>query len=138
MPVFDATTDLASLPLVRDHVLTLAAQAGLEPTRLAHLDLVLEEVLVNVIRYAYGGRQGRFEVECAVRDGRFCCLVRDWGAPFNPLSAPAPDTGADMEHRATGGLGILLVTTMADHCAYARTGNANELTVCFAPGQPAA
>lgn len=132
MPVFDATPDLASLPLVRDHVLPLAADAGLDPAALPRLDLVLEEILVNVANHAYGGRQGTFEVECAVRDGQFCCLIRDWGAPFDPLAASAPDTGTTMEQRPVGGLGILLVTTMSDHCRYARTDEANELTVCFA------
>ncbi|MFH1914747.1 MAG: ATP-binding protein [Pseudomonadota bacterium] len=132
MPVFDATPGLESLPLVLDHVMPLAADAGLDPAALPRLDLVLEEILVNVALHAYDGRPGTFEIECAVRDGRFCCLIRDWGAPFDPLAAPAPDTGADMEQRAVGGLGILLVTHMTDHCRYARTGEANELTVCFA------
>jgi len=136
MPVFDATPDLSGLQPARDHVLALAREAGLHPAALPRLDLALEEVLVNVARHAYGGGPGTFEVECAVRHGRFCCLIRDRGAPFDPLAAPPPDTGADMDRRAVGGLGILLVTAMADRCHYSRTGDANELTICFAlPGQ---
>jgi anti-sigma regulatory factor (Ser/Thr protein kinase) len=134
MPVFDATPDLASLPLVREFVLSEAAQAGVAPAATARIDLVLEEALVNVAHHAYGGKEGRFEVECAVRDAMFCCLIRDRGTPFNPLAAPRPNTSASMEERAMGGLGILFVTTMSDACSYARTGDANELTVCFALG----
>ncbi|MUM77856.1 ATP-binding protein [Pseudodesulfovibrio sp. F-1] len=138
MPVFAATPDLSSLQPARDHVLAMATQAGLDPSTLPRLDLALEEVLVNVARHAYGGAPGTFEIECKVRDGLFCCLIRDRGTPFDPLAAPPPDTGADMDQRAVGGLGIFLVTTMADHCRYTRADNANELTICFAlPAQSA-
>lgn len=134
MPVFDATPDLASLPLVREFVLSEAAQAGVPISAVPKMDLVLEEALVNVAHHAYDGRSGRFEVECAVRDAMFCCLIRDWGTLFNPLAAPRPDTSASLEDRAAGGLGILFVTTMSDACSYARTDDANELTVCFSLG----
>ena len=134
MPVFDATPDLSSLSLVREFVLSEAAQAGVPLATVPKMDLVLEEALVNVAHHAYGGKEGRFEVECAVRDAMFCCLIRDWGTAFNPLAAPRPDTSASMEERAVGGLGILFVTTMSDACSYARTGDANEFTVCFSLG----
>jgi anti-sigma regulatory factor (Ser/Thr protein kinase) len=131
MPVFTATTDLACLPRVRDHVLPLARAAGLPETAVPKLDLVLEEVLVNVALHAYKGDQGEFEVDCATRDNLFCCTVRDWGEPFNPLTAPRPDTSGTIDQRHVGGLGILFVTTMTDGCSYARIAKANELTLCF-------
>ncbi|MBU4192702.1 MAG: ATP-binding protein [Proteobacteria bacterium] len=134
MPVFDATPDLSSLPLVREFVLSEAAQAGVALAATPRIDLVLEEALVNVAHHAYGGKEGRFEVECAVSDATFCCLIRDWGTPFNPLTPPRPDISASVQERAVGGLGILFVTTMSDACSYARTGDANELTVCFSLG----
>lgn len=95
------------------------------------LNLVLEEVIVNIVNHAYAGTNGDMEVECTTPSGKFCCTVRDWGPPFNPLLADKPDTTSDIDNRSVGGLGLMLVTTMTDECSYTRSGESNELTFCF-------
>lgn len=122
---------LDNLTAAEDYVLDLAQQAGV-PTELEpKLRLALEEIVVNIASYAYPEKDGDFEIECDPRPNSFCCTIRDWGSAFNPLEADEPDTSQSLEERPIGGLGLMLVTSMADHSSYARVDNANELTFCF-------
>lgn len=103
---------------------------------LDRLALVCEELFTNVARHAYPNGTGDVELACQTgRDGAgnsyFCIHVRDWGPPFNPLLAPAPDLSADLDERPEGGLGVLLVKRMADDCRYTRRDGANEFRACF-------
>jgi len=101
------------------------------------LDLVLEELLVNVGSYAYPGGEGDLEIGCSVESRgedesrSFCLFLRDWGVYFDPLTKDAPDVEAGMDERGVGGLGIFLVTQMADACSYSRQGEMNEFKACF-------
>jgi anti-sigma regulatory factor (Ser/Thr protein kinase) len=131
MSVLRVTADLSNLPAVREHVHESAGRAGLPDGSDLKIDLVIEEVLVNIVNHAYRGDGGPLEVECAVRDGAFCCIFRDWGPPFNPLEADAPDVGQPLDDRPIGGLGIFLAITMPDTCSYMRRDDVNELTFCF-------
>lgn len=135
MAAIRARADLSSLPLIREYVLDTAAAAGLHGDIPPKLDLVLEEVLVNVANHAYGPNGGDVEVHCSIKKtdtgDTFCFEMRDWGTYFDPLEAEKPDTTADIDDRPIGGLGLLLVTTLADDCTYARQGEMNLLSLCF-------
>ena len=96
------------------------------------VELVLEEVLTNVIHYAYPEEAGEMEVGCAIEDNQnFCFRVTDWGIPFNPLERPDPELSEDVSERQVGGLGIYLVRHLVDELFYQRQGNKNTLTFCF-------
>lgn len=131
MAAISAKAELASLPVIRDYVLGKARDADIPIALEPRLDLVLEEVLVNVATHAYGGSAGAVEVECAPTPEAFCCTVRDWGTPFDPLAQEKPDLATELEERKIGGMGLTLLSTMASECRYVRNGNANELTFCF-------
>ena len=131
MAVLRVKADLSSLPAVRDHVQESAGRAGLPTGTGQKIDLVIEEILVNITNHAYRGEGGPLEVECVVRDRAFCCTLRDWGPPFNPLEADAPTLDQPLDDRPVGGLGIFLATTMPDTCSYLRRDETNELTFCF-------
>lgn len=128
--------EMANLEAFLDFGEREAERLGAPPGLDMKLRLVLEELLVNVISYAYAdGEPGDAELECRLEDAeggnRFCVVVRDRGAAFDPLSKQAPDVHAGLEDRPIGGLGILLAVEMSDHIAYAREGDANVLTACF-------
>ncbi len=96
------------------------------------VELVLEEVLTNVIHYAYPEEPGEMEVTCTIEDNQdFCFRVTDWGIPFNPLERPDPELSQDVSERQVGGLGIYLVRHLVDELSYQREGNRNTLTFCF-------
>ncbi len=96
------------------------------------VELVLEEVLVNVINYAYGQGNGDIEVECGAEGpGKFHVIVTDWGTAFNPLDQADPDLSTDISNRRIGGLGIHLVKHMATRLNYERRNGGNILTLWF-------
>jgi len=125
--------DLASLTSFREFVERSAAAAGADPELLSTIGLVLEELLVNHVRHAYGSGKGDSEVACFRRaPGHFCIEVVDEAAPFNPLEHASPDLTAAPENRTPGGLGIHLVRSLADEVTYRREEGKNVVTVCFA------
>jgi anti-sigma regulatory factor (Ser/Thr protein kinase) len=124
--------ELESLERFREYVTAKALENGLDDRLLPKIELVIEEVLTNLVKYAYKDRGGEAEVACFPRpDGCFCLQLTDWGAAFDPLKLPEPDTSAPMEERQVGGLGIHLVKKMAHHLEYRREDGKNILTVCF-------
>jgi anti-sigma regulatory factor (Ser/Thr protein kinase) len=96
------------------------------------VELVLEEVLTNVIHYAYPAATGEMEIGCSIEaDRSFCFVIRDWGVPFNPLERSDPELSGDLSKRQVGGLGIHLVRHMVDELSYQRQDGSNILTFCF-------
>ena len=79
------------------------------------IHLVVEEVVTNIVKYAYpDGADGYLDVEAENCDGQIILRFRDGGTPFNPLTKGAPDTSLPMDHRPIGGLGIYLVKKNVD------------------------
>jgi two-component sensor histidine kinase len=60
--------------------------------------LVITELVLNAVKYAYGGAAGAIEVELQGRNEQLQVTVRDWGTG-NPSSTP---TG--------GGFGLKLIS----------------------------
>lgn len=114
--------------------LSKAEEYGLPTETYGKLELVMEELVVNVIHYAYPDGQGDLEVCYLLEESvhsRFRVRLRDWGEPFNPLTSEMPNTVLDVEDRPVGGLGIFLAEEMADSITYERKDDSNVLTFCF-------
>ena len=97
------------------------------------LELVLEELLVNVARYAYPPGSGDVEVAYAAEPGELTVEISDKGRAFNPLEARLPDLSADLVDRPIGGLGVLLVRSLVGSIAYRREDGRNTVSFRF-PG----
>jgi serine/threonine-protein kinase RsbW len=107
-------------------------QLGLIPARRLEIELVLEELLTNIVRYAYPRGRGEIEVSYFLEDRlRFCLSLRDWGRGFNPLEAGPPDLNPNLEKRPIGGLGIYLARQLANKIEYQYEAGANRVTLCF-------
>jgi anti-sigma regulatory factor (Ser/Thr protein kinase) len=104
---------------------------GLGPEAVFSMNLALDEVVTNVIRYAHDddGRQHPIVVRLALEQGVLTAQVEDDGRAFNPLEAPAPDTGASIDERPIGGLGIHLVRSVMNSVEYRREDGRNVLTM---------
>src|SRR6056297_3649933 len=110
-----------------------AKELGLDAALIPKLKLAGEELLVNVVHYAYSDMDGagNIELRCGMADPEtFCMAVLDQGTPFNPLLAEAPDLTEDIDQRPVGGLGIFLVREMADRLDYCRKDETNVLLFC--------
>jgi serine/threonine-protein kinase RsbW len=104
---------------------------GLGPEAVFSMNLALDEVVTNVIRYAHDddGRQHPIVVRLALEQGVLTAQVEDDGRAFNPLEAPPPDTAASIDERPIGGLGIHLVRAVMNSVEYRREDGRNVLTM---------
>ena len=132
METIRVTATRNALEYVTGFVLGCAQKSGLAESSFLHLELVVEELLVNVASYAYGDTGGELEISCWEEDKHYFTLsFTDWGDAFNPLEMPDPDLTANIDDRRIGGLGIHLVKKMANHISYIRKNERNILTISF-------
>lgn len=123
---------LESLTPFRDFVRGGAAGSGIPPEQIEKLDLVLEEILVNVARYAYSPAEGEVDVSYwQTGPAMLCVEVADSGRPFDPLQADPPDLSRGLSDRPIGGLGVFLIRALVDSIAYRHEGGRNILSFRF-------
>jgi serine/threonine-protein kinase RsbW len=106
-----------------------AREANLPESRIGELDLLIEEILMNVARYAYPeGAPGIVTVSYSIPlPGELALEVGDQGVEFDPLTASPPDLTLDLAQRPIGGLGILLLRSFAKSLTYRREQGWNRL-----------
>lgn len=105
-----------NLEKVRGFVAQYAEAYGLKPGDVHAVQLAVDEALTNIIEHAYGGETWQEEVECScqITEEGLVVTLRDYGQSFNPLEISEPDTGASLEDREIGGLGLYFVHQLMD------------------------
>ncbi|MBR5135237.1 MAG: SpoIIE family protein phosphatase, partial [Clostridia bacterium] len=93
--------------------------------------VAIEEVFVNVARYAYGDGGGDMSLGIAFDEERRVITFRlsDRGVPFDPLAKPDPDVTLSAEEREVGGLGIFIAKKTMDSLTYVYENGENILTM---------
>ena len=124
-----ATTENLS-NLIR-FVTDLLTKNGFPEQRALEIEMAAEEVLVNIIRYAYSeGSPGEVELRGrALSEDEFMLEFEDGGVPFDPTSLPPPDVNLPLSQREVGGLGFFLARKMVNEVRYRREKNRNILTL---------
>ena len=90
------------------------------------IDTALEEVFVNVVKYAMKS-DGEFTYIIDVNEKGVTFTFIDTGKEFNPLERDDPDITLSAEQRAIGGLGIFMVKKIMDEISYEYKDNQNIL-----------
>ncbi len=93
------------------------------------IDVAVDEVLSNIVNYAYKGNNGTMGVEIDIKDGKAVISFIDSGKKYNPLEKDDPDITLSVEERKIGGLGIFLVKKTMDDMRYEYKDDKNILTV---------
>ncbi len=105
-------------------------RCGLSAKSVFELNLILEEIIVNIISYAYVDEQHHeIVIQATLTQGTIEVEVEDDGRPFNPLQVSPPDFCRPLEHMPVGGRGLHLVRTLTKSLAYERTGEKNRLVM---------
>ena len=93
--------------------------------------VAIEEVFVNVARYAYESGEGDVTLEIGFdKESRNITFrMRDKGVPFDPLKKPDPDITLSAEEREIGGLGIFITKKTMDTVEYTYENGENTLTM---------
>jgi anti-sigma regulatory factor (Ser/Thr protein kinase) len=93
------------------------------------VNLILEEALTNIIKYAYKDTLAHdIRIEMTLKEHELIVEFQDDGEEFDPISAPTPETPDSISESPIGGLGIHLVKQMADGVEYNRHEGCNILT----------
>jgi serine/threonine-protein kinase RsbW len=123
-----------SLAPFREFVRAGALEAGLVAEQLDQLDLILEEILINIARYAYASGNGVVEVRYSLFQARKLRVeIIDSGRAFNPLALDPQDLSRGLAERPIGGLGVFLVRSLVDSIVYRREQECNILSFTFPP-----
>ena len=103
---------------------------NLEKSLARRLQLSVEEIVVNVIDYAYPlGMKGDITVKMMWDGKSLKIVVVDSGVMFDPTLVETPDISLMAEERQVGGLGIHLVRKLMDSVNYEREDGKNILTL---------
>jgi anti-sigma regulatory factor (Ser/Thr protein kinase) len=122
--------ELENLELMIKFIRNGAEKHGFSSKDMNRIQLASEEVLVNIISYAYSDKNGDIEITYNMEEGRGLVMkITDWGGPFDPLLLPEPDVEASVEDREMGGLGVFIMRNIMDEVDYERTGDRNILTL---------
>jgi anti-sigma regulatory factor (Ser/Thr protein kinase) len=94
------------------------------------VNLILEEILMNIIRYGYDDKDAHeIEVQITLEKEEVALTVIDDGKEFNPLTIPGPDRSKSVMARLEEGLGLQFVRHMRNAMEYRREEGRNILSI---------
>jgi anti-sigma regulatory factor (Ser/Thr protein kinase) len=127
---FTMKTTREGLTDIVDRINALLEPRGF-PVRVTYVvNLVLEEILTNIVKYGFDdGNVHDVEVRLVVDPKEISVEFEDSGREFDPLSVSPPPLDESLLDMEPGGRGILLVRKMANSVKYRREHDKNILTV---------
>ena len=121
---------MQELERVNQFIEEICEELGLDMELQLNLNLVMEEMVVNVISYAYPeGKIADIEL-VAESDGKELTFVlSDRGKEFDPTLREAADMDVNPAERDLGGMGIYIVKNIMNEVSYQRLEGKNLLTM---------
>ena len=95
------------------------------------IDIAVEEIFVNIAKYAYHPEKGRAVVRVEVSEDPVQVKITfiDHGKPYDPLAKEDPDLSLTADERPIGGLGIFMVKQSMDAVEYEYKDGSNIVTL---------
>jgi len=95
------------------------------------IDIAIDEILSNIVHYAYGEKVGDVTVRIEFSDNPKSAVLTftDSGVPYSPLEQSDPDISLSAEERKIGGLGIFMVKKIMDDMTYEYKDGKNILKI---------
>lgn len=122
--------NIAEIAYIQPFVEKFAKEAELDFSQISDLMLVLEEIVVNIISYAYPkGTLGIIEISAETKEDNIVFVIKDAGVAFDPTAKEEVNINLDVEERPIGGLGLHLVRCIMDQIQYERKDGQNILTL---------
>ncbi len=131
MKTLTVKANMDSLAELMSFVRHISLSYHANPEQLMAVELAVEEVVVNIIHYAYpDGKNGEIQLTYEWLEDKYCLInISDDGELYNPLCHEEPDINANIEERPIGGLGIFLTQQMMDKVCYKIIKGRNNLTI---------
>lgn len=104
-------------------------RTGIDRNFILRMLTACEEIIVNVLKYAYPVEKGTLEIDIDNDDGNLKIVFTDSGIHFNPLKKEDANVESGIEERKAGGLGIFLMKNITDDVRYEYINEKNILTI---------
>ena len=115
---------------VSEFVESVGEELDIDIHTMMKLQLVLEEMVSNVIFYAYPqGTSADITLTAESNGQELTFILSDNGKPFDPTAKEDADTETNPMDREQGGMGILIVKNIMNEVTYQRLGDENRLTM---------
>jgi len=122
---------LQEIPGLVAELKAVLTEVGLTDPDVYQIVLCLDEVLTNIVSYAFPeGGEHAIEIALEHVGDVVTVTVVDQGVPFDVTRAQdPPDTEASLEQRSVGNLGIHIVASFMDDVSYRRRHQKNHLVM---------
>ena len=121
---------ITELEKVAQFIEEIGEELGLSMELQMNLNLVMEEMVTNVIFYAYPQDEEADIELLAMSDGKEVTFVlSDQGKEFDPTAKDDNDLSVNPAERDLGGMGIFIVKNIMNKVTYQRLEGKNLLTM---------
>jgi len=125
--------DMGLVGGANDQLESFLRQKEVNPDVIFSAALVFEEVVTNIIKYAYADEfLHEIHIEALIGEEELVLCITDDGQEFDVLSAAPPHMDKPIEERPAGGLGIHIVRSIARRIEYERAEGRNKLLLSIA------
>lgn len=121
---------VGELERVNKFIEEIGEELGLDMELLMNLNLVMEEMVSNVIFYAYPeGKTADIELVAESNGKELTFMLSDQGKEFDPTAKEDADPDVNPMEREIGGMGIFIVKNIMNQVTYQRLEGKNLLTM---------
>jgi serine/threonine-protein kinase RsbW len=121
---------VGELERVNQFIEEIGEELGLDMELLMNLNLVMEEMVSNVIFYAYPeGKTADIELVAESNGKELTFMLSDQGKEFDPTAKEDADPDVNPMDREIGGMGIFIVKNIMNQVTYQRLEGKNLLTM---------
>ena len=122
--------EASQIHVVQQRFASFASRHAFPESDARRIGVVLDELLSNVISYAYTDElEHTIEIKFELSARDLVITIEDDGIPFNPFTIEPPDTSLQLEDRPIGGVGIHLVRGIMDRFHYERRAERNTVAL---------
>lgn len=120
---------ISALPSMATFIAETSARAGVPMDLSRKLTLLVEELFTNTIEHGHGRDSDEpVRVGIETQPGWIALTYEDTAPPHDPFAAvQRPDDTMDVDDRPVGGLGVLLIATLAQDVLYRRADGKNHI-----------
>lgn len=120
--------ELAALPVASETLKRFGADNGVPDKALVQLQVALDEIVSNIIKYAWPeGGSHELTICLTAHRGAVEIEIVDDGQAFDPLTVPPPVQPPKGRRPRPGGVGIHITRNLIDGIEYVRADGENHI-----------